>query len=239
MSIGLFTPILLMRTADVGSYNLGVGHMQVYLWMLNAMNGDRAQYIDKYVLRRMVDFNFSPNAPDAKIVFRKMGNTNMETIRAVLQAVLSNKQAKPDIEELGSIAGLTLTEIKEITAPAPQPGDQIDPSTDTGEDAPDPGSIGGGSPKDTVANMKERVRGQARKGFESNNGWKPNLGYKKQLQKALHQAGKDPNAADVFFDRMNLVIEDMSAARWQGADEFLGVLEPMIDSQFEAVLSAA
>jgi hypothetical protein len=36
MSIGLFTPILLLRTADVGSYNLGQGHMQIYLWMLNA-----------------------------------------------------------------------------------------------------------------------------------------------------------------------------------------------------------
>jgi hypothetical protein len=241
MSIGLFTPILLMRTADVGSYNLGVGHMQVYLWMLNAMNGDRALYINKYILRRMVDFNFSPNAPDAKIKFRKMGNSNMETIRAVLQAVLSNKQAKPDIEELGSLAGLTLKEIHELEKPAPDPNapEEIDPGTDEGDDAGNPGSIGGGSPKDTVANMKARVRAQAEKGFKNNNGWKPDLGYKKQLQRALHMSGKDPNLADAFFDRMGVVLSDMTAVPWQGTEQFMGVLEPMIDNQFEAVLSAA
>lgn len=241
MSIGLFTPILLMRTADVGSYNLGVGHMQVYLWMLNAMNGDRAHYINKYVLSRMVDYNFSPNAPRAKIVFRKMGNSNMETIRAVLQQVLANKQAKPDIEELGHLAGLNLEEIRELAAPTPDPNkpEEIDPATDEGADADNPGSIGGGSPKDTVANMKERVRGQARKGFTNNNGWKPDLGYKKQLQNALHQQGVDPSAADAFFDRMGIVLGDMQAVRWEGPDQFMEVLEPMLDSQLEAVLSAA
>jgi hypothetical protein len=241
MSIGLFTPILLMRTADVGSYNLGVGHMQVYLWMLNALNGDRAFYINKYILSRMVDYNFSPNAPRAKIIFRKMGNSNMETIRAVLQQVLSNKQAKPDIEELGHLAGLKLSEIRELTTPPPDPNkpEEIDPGTDEGDDAGNPGSIGGGSPKDTVANMKERVRGQARKGFANNNGWKPDLGYKKQLQQTLHSQGKDPSLADAFFDRMGMVLTDMQAVRWAGPDQFMEVLEPMLDTQLEEVLSAA
>lgn len=238
MSIGLFTPILLMRTADVGSYNLGVGHMQVYLWMLNAMNGDRAHYINKYILRRMVDFNFSPNLPGAKIIFRKMGNSNMETIRAVLQAVLTNKQAKPDIEELGHLAGLTLTETRELAAPTPAPGDD-DPNSDTEDDAPDPGSIGGGSPKDTVANMKERVRAQAKKGFESGNGWKPDLGYRRQFQKALHNSGHDPNLADAFFDRMGMVLADLSEVRWSGTDRFMEVFEAAVDQEYEAVLSAA
>jgi hypothetical protein len=240
MSIGLFTPILLMRTADVGSYNLGVGHMQMYLWMLNAMNGDRAQYINRYVLSRMVDFNFSPKAPRAKIIFRKLGNTNIETLRAVLQAVITKDQAKPDIEELGQLVGMSLSEVRAVTAPTPAPADQtVDPGTDTGDDAQNPGSVGGGSPKDTIVNMKERVRGQARKGFTSGNGWKPDLGHRKQLQQALHQQGKDPSLAEGFFGRMDQVIRDMASVTWKGPDEFLQVFEPMLDNQLEAVLSAA
>jgi hypothetical protein len=244
MSIGLFTPILLMRTADVGSYNLGVGHMQMYLWMLNAMNGDRKHYIDKYVLSRMVDFNFSPNAPRAKIKFRKLGNTNIETLRAVLVEVLRKGGAGVDLTELGQLVGMTLHEIREVTKPAPAPGDDDTDDEVPGEDPnggrdPDketPG--GGGSPKDTVANMKERIRGQARKGF-ANGTWKPDLGYRKQLQQAFHQQGHDPSRADAFFGRMDQVMRDMSSVTWKGgADEFMQVFEPMIDSQLEAVLAS-
>jgi hypothetical protein len=96
ISIGIFTPILLMRTADVGSYSLGQGHMQLYLWMLNAINDDRAQYINKYILSRMVDMNFSPKAPRAKIKFRKMGTNNSEMVKALIQELIRGNKAKPD-----------------------------------------------------------------------------------------------------------------------------------------------
>ncbi len=113
ISIGLFTPILLLRTADVGSYNLGVGHMQMYLWMLNAMNSDRALYIDKYILSRMTDFNFGPNAPRPRIKFRKLGNQNSEVIRSLIEALMGQNRLGVDIQELGEIAGLSLTEIEQ------------------------------------------------------------------------------------------------------------------------------
>src|SRR6478735_428864 len=124
ISIGLFTPILLLRTADVGSYNLGVGHMQMYLWMLNAMNDDRKQYIDQYLLSRMVDYNFGVNAPRAKIVFRKLGDLNAEMISSLLQALVSKDKVKLDYRELGEMAGMTIEEIKETVAPA------VDPNAD-------------------------------------------------------------------------------------------------------------
>ena len=113
ISIGLFTPILLLRTADVGSYNLGVGHMQMYLWMLNAMNDDRAQYINKYILSRMTDFNFSVKAPRPRIVFRKLGNQNADVLVQVMKYLTQGGRISFDYKELGEIVGMTITEVKQ------------------------------------------------------------------------------------------------------------------------------
>ena len=133
ISIGIFTPILMMRTADVGSYSLGQGHTQLYLWMLNAINDDRAQYINKFILSRMVDFNFSPKAPRAKIKFRKMGSNNIEMVRALIQELIRGGKAEPDLEELGQMAGMTLKEVKETL----KKEDPVDPAVDP-DDATDP-----------------------------------------------------------------------------------------------------
>lgn len=111
ISIGLFTPILLLRTADVGSYNLGIGHMQMYLWMLNAMNDDRAQYINSYILSRMTDFNFSVRAPRPRIVFRKLGNQNAEVLKEVMKKLVEQGRLGFDFRELGELAGMTIEEI--------------------------------------------------------------------------------------------------------------------------------
>lgn len=128
ISIGLFTPILLLRTADVGSYNLGVGHMQMYLWMLNAMNDDRAQYIDKYILSRMTDFNFSVKAPRPKVVFRKLGNQNADVLKEILKELVKQGRVGFDFRELGEIAGMTMKEVDETIA------ESTDEGSETSED---------------------------------------------------------------------------------------------------------
>lgn len=136
ISIGLFTPILLLRTADVGSYNLGIGHMQLFMWMLNALAGDMKEYIDKYYIRRLKDYNFGPNAPAAYWVPRQMGKENAETMRAVVSEILRKGKAKPDLDELGEIIGLSLQEVREVTEPEPEP--DVPPPGDGEDDAPPP-----------------------------------------------------------------------------------------------------
>lgn len=130
ISIGLFTPILLLRTADVGSYNLGVGHMQMYLWMLNAMNDDRAQYINKYILSRMTDFNFSVKAPRPRIVFRKLGNQNADVLVQVMKYLTQGGRISFDYKELGEIVGMTVTEVKQTIEDASQGDGTDDPSNE-------------------------------------------------------------------------------------------------------------
>src|SRR5689334_17580077 len=120
ISLALFTPLLILRTADVGSYNLGTGHWNVYQQMLNAIAGDWAEYIDRYILSPMVAYNFGLNAKPAKILFRKLGAEQLQLVTTMLQALIAGGKALPDLNQLGEIAGLTVSEVKEVTSEAGQ-----------------------------------------------------------------------------------------------------------------------
>lgn len=114
MSLALFTPILLFRTGQSGSYNLGVTHHQTYLSSLNAIAGDMKEYIDRFVVERLKAINFSPNAPRAQWVPRKMGRDNVETLRAITQGLLAKDKIKFDYDELGQALGMSVSEVKEV-----------------------------------------------------------------------------------------------------------------------------
>lgn len=238
ISLGIFTPILLMRTSDVGSYNLGTSHMQLYLWMLNSINGDRKQYIDKYILSPMADFNFSPNAPRPKIKFRKMGTNNVEMIRGILQELIRGGKAEPDLEELGQMAGMTLKEVKETIE-----SDPVDPLLDDDDDDdtggtkdtkvdPRVGRQGNNKPTKTkpVANSKaldvvaesivQRVTPQVQNAASTGK-WDVtlSLGFKKQFAAAFSVGGKE--ASEEFYTFMDQWAADALPVGYDSADEFM------------------
>jgi hypothetical protein len=230
MSIGLFTPILLLRTADVGSYNLGQGHMQMYLWMLNSLNGDRKDYIDKYILSRMVDYNFSPNAPRAKIKFRKMGNDNSAMIAAVIQALINGDKAIPDLDQIGEIAGLTMNEVKQLKA---------DPTLPVTDPVTDPNAPPSGADTTTTAKaIKNRVAAQVGSAFgrgEFGPDTKIDMGHTKQMRRALHEAGIDPVRSDGFFRTMEAFTTDSVYAPFDSAASYMEVFGQMLDRQLERI----
>lgn len=174
ISLALFTPLLLMRTADVGSYNLGVSHMQMYLWQLNAIADDWKEYIDRYVLSPFTNWNFGERAPRPVIKFYKMGRTQAETNRAVLSSLVTKDKVKVDLVELGQATGLSLEEIKIVSQP---------PSVEVGAE--------GESDDDREARVRDdktrvadgitaRIASQAQKAFARGtfgSGWKPDYGY--------------------------------------------------------------
>lgn len=123
ISLSIFTPMLLMRSGDRGSLNLGVQHTQTWLWSLNAMALDLKEYIDPYICERIKAFNFTPNAPKVEWKIRPLGKDNVETIRAMISALISANKAKPDLDDLGMALGMRLEEIREVTEP-PGMGDQ-------------------------------------------------------------------------------------------------------------------
>ena len=142
MSLALFTPLLLMRTGDSGSYNQSSTHMQMFLWGLNALNGDRKPYIDKFIINRMVDFNFGPNAPRAQIVFRKMGNDNAELVKTVATQMVNGKIAKVNLRELSDAAGLEFLEMTEEEAKTVAERENGGAQAVPGEDGDDGVSVG-------------------------------------------------------------------------------------------------
>lgn len=232
ISLGLFTPILLLRTADVGSYNLGVGHMQVYLWMLNAMNDDRAVYIDKYILSKYTNYNFSPNAPRPHIKFRKMGNSDTDMIKQILVALISGGQAKPDLDELGTLAGLKLKEVRQLTAPAEKPTDPAAPDKTT-EDKPENWNFP--DVRAIVLDIKERVSQQAVKMFREHKFGESsfNMGFKRKMERTLESYGvlNAGTQADYFYGRMDHWINDtmtLGESAFSGPESFIDMFERVL-----------
>jgi hypothetical protein len=118
ISLSIFTPMLLMRSGDRGSLNLGVQHTQTWLWALNALAMDIKEYIDPYICERIKAYNFSEKAPKVEWKIRPLGKDNIETIRAVTTALISGGKAMPDLEQLGMALGMDLKEVKEVIDPA-------------------------------------------------------------------------------------------------------------------------
>lgn len=169
IALGTFTPLLLQQTADVGSYNLGGLHYQMYLMTQNAMNDDWALGQAKYVLNPLVRYNFSATVASepAFLEFEKQDNQKMDLVKMIIQAMISGGNLLPDIDELGEAAGLTLHEVQQVKTPT-NPS-QNDP-TNTGDKTNDPlgsGNTGavpaGQSPKpngNNSNNALETLKGQ-------------------------------------------------------------------------------
>lgn len=243
MSLALFTPLLILRTADVGSYNLGVGHMQVYLWMLNALLQDMREYIERYILYPMVNFNFGENADRPKLIFRKLGKENAETIRAVMQAVVG-KTVKVDLTELGQMTGLTLTEIENVTEPPADP--QADTRTGRQRDKRGQGNPRGtDEPRATGKQIAARLRGQVEKGFRENSfeDLEPKMGFKRRMSKSFAAEGyPDPDqVTDGLYARMDAWWKDITHLgqdEFTSPDEVMSLFEKTFEGELERLADA-
>lgn len=248
ISLGLFTPVLLIRTADVGSYNLGVSHLQMYLWMLNALAGDLKEYKDKYEIRRMIDINFSPNAPDAYWVPRKLGKENTETLRSIVTALITKGGATVDFEELGQSIGLTLKEVKQLTDPnPPDPTQQNSPSSLPGQpgrvrtDRTVSGPRGVGQTRATGRQIAARVGPQIIRAFRERTfgeTFAPTYGFRRRFEDALQADGfENPSeVAESFYRRLDNWMQDiidLGISEYSGPDQVVNMLQTVIDEEVD------
>lgn len=245
MSIGLFTPILLFRTADVGSYNLGQGHERIYQMMINSMNADRKFYIDNYILRKMVNFNFSEKAPDARIIFRKMGNTDAIMLRDLVVALINAGHTKVDLKELGQATGLTLTEVEETIAPPDDPREpgSEDPETPPADPPTGRASITIGRAMESTAVVKEivnRVRPQVEASMRAEKWSSPiSMGFKRKMEQALAKDGvlSPITTANQIYEAMDIWLEDvtgsLATSDFKNPEEFMD----LFSNVFGAILS--
>lgn len=231
MSLALFTPLLLLRTADAGGFNQGVAHTQVYLWMLNAIAEDWKEYIDKYIIRPMATYNFGPKAKLPTIHFRKLGTAQQETIRAIIQALIQKDKIMPDIEELGQHAGLDLREINILSGNDPEDNPD-EPEKDERVGRPEKlkpnGEKGVDNPRQTTKQITQRIAAQVNRAYRENKfgpGFAPTAGFARQLSDSLESIGHADaeGAAMAFVADVEAAIADAAAlgvSDWPTAAEF-------------------
>lgn len=237
MSLALFTPILMLRTADVGSYNLGVGHTQLYLWLLNAILADWAEYITKYILGPMVDFNFGENAPRAEIAFRKLGTKNEETVRAIITELIRKGGVKVDPIELGQSLGMSVTEVEIVQEPAPAPGGNpsTDPKPDERTTRTKPKATKGIQNTSRVRELiASRVFQQLQKAERNGGEPRVDLGYLSRLQEALDG---DVASAASLHEMYGMALKDLLVQPKWNADsvikEFTWYMEKCTEGFFD------
>lgn len=238
ISLGLFTPLLILRTADVGSYNLGTTHWSMYLNMLHAIASDIKYYIDNFILSRLVDFNWGKNAPRAKIKFRKMADDRKDLVLQMMQALIASGAAKPDLNQIGDIAGLDLTEVQQLTVP---PGtNPADPNAQpTKKPADNKTKAGGTKPngtakkvskntQDVISNISARISGQSRSNLD--------FGYNRQLGIAFDIDGAEDGhgLVDELYRFSEAWIEDLPSSFNLNS----GIIERVMTAKAEELLNA-
>lgn len=119
MSLSVFTPVLLFRTADVGSYNLGQAHLRIFEQMLNAIAGDIQNYIQNYLVERIRKLNFGENSPVATWSYRRLGTTDLSVYKEIVVELIRQGAADVDTEELGAIMGVDIDAVKTLTGDDP------------------------------------------------------------------------------------------------------------------------
>jgi len=207
MSLSVFTPILLFRTADVGSYNLGQAHLQIFQQMLNAITGDIQFYIQRYLVDRLRVINFGESSPRARWTYRRIGTVDLSVYKEIVVELVRQGAAKLDLEELGSLIGVSMEEQEILTAdPAAPDPNKPDPSSDPKADTP--------TVKAARVPLQEAAARAAReiaKGTPN-----PTLGYKNKVMDALQRDGFDMgvavNMTEVLYHQVNNFLDDIGGA---------------------------
>ena len=230
MSLAMFTPILMMRTADVGSYNLGTQHTQVYQWMLNALAGDWEEYINKYIIRPIIAYNFNGKPIPCRIKFTKMGKTDSQLLQAIITQLLTAGAIKFDVREIGEMTGLTIEEQEIATGTE----NQAPPEENPAPDAPD-------QQNEIKRLMVKRVRAQVEKAFRNGSfgdlNFQPKIGYKRQLNEAFKAQGltKTGERVDDIYDMLDNWLQrtvGLGGEEYGTADAYMALFEKKVDDAF-------
>lgn len=243
MSMALFTPLLLLRNADVGSHNLGVQHTQTWLWMVNALASDMGEYITRYPVQRLKGYNYSPRAPWVTWKPRPMGKENLQAVQAIMAALVEKNEVRPDIREMGELLGMTLEQVNEVTAIEPENSGQNDGGD--GEEPRVDGPRGVDEPRATGREISARVRTQVQKAFRTNAfgpGFNADFGYHRRFMQSLIAEGMSPERAETatneFYTRTQRWVEDavsIGQQNYSSPNDFMALFDRFMSNEIESL----
>lgn len=224
MSLSVFTPVLLFRTADVGSYNLGQAHMKIFEQMLNAIAGDAQFYIQNFLVDRLNQLCF-PGGPRARWTYRRLGTVDLTVYKEIVVEIVRQGAAKLDLQELGALIGVSMEEVEQLTE------DPDEPDKTDADGIPILASVK--SARAVLSEAAARAANQATKGSAP-----VVLGYKNRVFEALIEDGfKTKDAKKMTTDLyagVNTWLDDAAAA-FEDSDQVKNALERVIDLQLESV----
>jgi uncharacterized protein DUF935 len=214
MSLSLFTPVLLFRTADVGSYNLGQAHLRIFQQYQNAIAGDWQSYIQNYIVDRLRVINFGHDSPPAQWVYRKQGQADVDMYKELMVELVRQGVAKPNYDQLGSIVGLDFEEIEQLVEPPDVPGatedeDPNDPKAN--ERKPVPKKADTKAAKEVARQAIDRVAREFSAGQRN-----LSLGFRRHFERAAVDGGMSTPEAREFanevYGQMNTWLDDIGPA---------------------------
>lgn len=236
MSLAVFTPVLLFRTADVGSYNLGQAHLRIFQQVLNAIAGDFQFYIQNYLVDRMRVLNFGEDSPVARWVFRRQGGGDVDMYKELMSALVNGGRAMPDLEELATIVGVKFNEIEQLTEPPAEP--ITDPNGDDVEQ--DPKAKPSTKARSSAPALSALDEGVARAAREYGKGKTcPTIGFRNRVAAELRRNGWPMDGEEIasnVYAKLNAWVADVAAADLP-ADKFANALRCVAHSELESALS--
>lgn len=128
-ALAMMTPQLLFENGEVGSYNLGAEHKKTFLTLQNGIAGDIKHYLDRYIIRPLVEYNFGTDAPRATFKYKMWGRVNDELIQSILQALAQGGTAAPDLKELSKYLQMEIVAME----PPNKEAAPVEPPKDSGK----------------------------------------------------------------------------------------------------------
>lgn len=106
-------PELLLSAGKVGSTNLGIEQKETFLMFLNSVAQDAKKFIQKYIVDKMVEYNFGIGAK-ADLTFESLGKLSESTLRAIITSEIKAGNSRVDVEDLADKLGIKLFEVGEL-----------------------------------------------------------------------------------------------------------------------------
>jgi len=114
-SRAIFVPDLLLGTGRVGSFELGKEHKATFITGLMGMMDDFSEYIDKYIIPQLVEYNFGTGTEKPEFAYLPLTKTSEDSLVAIIQNFVSGNPEILDVNKLASKLGVPLKDAKEVT----------------------------------------------------------------------------------------------------------------------------
>lgn len=225
MSLAVFTPILLFRTADVGSYNLGQAHLRIFQQMLNAIAGDMQFYIQNFLVRRLQEINWPGDRSEIKWTYRQQGQGDIDVYKEVMTELIRQERATPDLKELSLITGITWSEAEVLMEDPEREAIQDDDSANS-------------PPPSAEAAMAVAREAAARTARQYGKGERVlSLSHGNRFRDALVSGGRTAEQADQIrasvYGSINAWLDDVVDAGLS-SDEVASCIERLMDAELAA-----